>query len=637
MKNAFLCYALASCAALSFAGSAGPDFGRAAAQAPGGAPRGEPISLSVDASDAERRIVHVRESIPLARHGDILLFYPQWLPGTHAPGGRVDRLAGLEISADGRPLPWRRDQSTVYGFHVIVPEGAMRLDVQFDYLSAPGEKYGSLEVTSTIMTLEWPALLLYPADQPPAVTSVAAALTLPRGWTLATALDGSVAKAGTTSFSATSLQTLIDSPVYAGRFTSTLDLDPGATAAVRLRLFADNRESLAVTSEQLQAHRNLVQQAYRLLGPPHYDHYDFLLSLSDITPSQGLEHHRSSENGIYSDYFTNYATRPSSRALLPHEFVHSWNGKYRRPADLMTENYNVPMRGDLLWVYEGQTQYWGQVLAVRSKLLSRAEELDALALLAANLDEPGRRWRSLSDTTFDEILQLGRDTPWPSWQRYKDYYDEGALLWLDVDTLIRELSRGRRSLDDFARRFFGGKGGDPGPVPFTFEDIVRVLSEIQPYDWSGFFRNRLDAAGAPVPLEGIRRGGYRLTFTREQGSFQRSVDLEHGVRSFQFSIGLTVGKGGIVQEVRWSSPAFEAGLAPTMQLLAVDDRPYDDNILADAIDAAAGDGTPVTLVVRTLDRVKTVVVRYHGGLRYPHLIRDGAAPHRLDQILAPLS
>lgn len=637
MTKAFACHVLSWCAALACAALVEADLSRASAQPARGAADDEPIALSVDASDTERRIMHVRETIPVRKPGDVLLLYPEWLPGTHGPGGRVDRLAGLKVSAGGRQLPWQRDQNTVFGFHVTVPEAVTRLNVEFDYLSPLSEKYGSIEMTSTIMTLEWPALLLYRADQSPRVAPIVADLTLPRGWTFATALDGAVTKGATASFSRTSLQALVDSPVYAGRFASTLDLDPGGRAPVRLRLFADAASFLAVTPEQLQVHRNLVQQAHRLFGSRHYDHYDFLLSLSDTLPSQGLEHHQSSENGIYADYFTNYSARPSSRALLPHEFVHSWNGKYRRPADLLTANYNFPMRGSLLWLYEGQTQYWGQVLAVRSKLLSEAEELDALALLAANLDQPGRGWRSLRDTTFDEILQLGRDPPWPSWQRYKDYYEEGALLWLDADTLIRELSHGRRSLDDFARRFFGGKEGDLGPVPFAFEDIVRTLNEVQPYQWDGFLRSHLNAVAAPVPLEGIRRGGYRLVFTREQGNFQRSVDLEHGVRSFQFSIGLTVGKGGIVQEVRWSSPAFEAGLAPTMQLLAVNDRPYDDDLLADAIDATSRNGAPVTLVVRTQDRVKTVVIGYHGGLRYPHLVRDAAAPARLDHILSPLS
>ncbi len=597
------------------------------------------ISLAVTADDLDRKIVHVKETIPLADRsadgGDVVLLYPEWVPGGHAPEGPIDRLAGLTVTADGVPVPWKRDVVNVYAFHVTPPAGAKTLEVSFQHLSPVSGDIGGSEITSTLMTLEWFNLVIYPAGWYTRDIPVDARLTLPQGWSSATALETESTTGSTVSYRRVPLETLVDSPVYAGRYMHRLDLDPGGPARVTLNVFGDRKDDIEIKPEQAAAHKALVQQAYKLHGAHHYDHYDFLFTVSDNVPGQGLEHHRSSEDGEDASYFTEYDKRASARSLLPHEFTHSWNGKFRRPADLWTPNYNVPMRDSLLWVYEGQTEYWGEVLTARSGLRTPEQARESLALTAAYYAElPGRKWRALQDTTNDEIINPRRPMSWPSWQRFEDYYDEGQLIWLDADTLIREKSGGARSLDDFAHAFFGIDNGSYTPVTYTFEEVVRTLNTVLPYDWAGFLRTRLDAVGQQAPLDGLRRGGYRLVFTETKGDYQKDRDSARKVASFAWSLGVTVGKDGILKDVVWDSPAFRAGLTSGMQLLAVGGRPYADEVLADAITEAKTAKEPLELIIKTADRYKVTRIDYHGGLRYPHLERDASVPARLDDILA---
>ena len=598
------------------------------------------LTLSVDAGDTERRIVKVHETIPVsAAGGEVMLLYPEWLPGTHAPEGPIDRFAGLEISGAGARLAWTRDPATPYAFHVITPAGVASLEVEFQYLSPVSEKVGSTEISSTIAALQWINLVLYPAGYYARDIPIEASMTLPAGWTLATALEREDEAKGadgpTTRFRRTPLETLIDSPVYAGRYSARLDLDPGGPAPVHLDVFADRPGELEVKPEQLAAHRALVQQAYKLYGSRHYDHYDFLFSISDLTLHQGLEHHRSSEDGVGVGYFAKYDDAQADRSLFPHEFTHSWNGKFRRPADLWTPNYNVRMRDSLLWVYEGQTEYWGEVLTARSGLRTRAEELDSLAFTAATYDHmPGRAWRPLQDTTDDEIINPRRPLSWTSYQRFEDYYDEGLLVWLDADTLIRERSHGARSLDDFAKAFFGIDNGSYTPVTYTFDDLVKALNAVEPYDWAGFLHARIDAVGKGAPLDGLKRGGYRLVYDETANTLQKSAEDAGKYKDFAFSLGVMVGSDGALTTVLWDSPAFKAGLTAGMKLMAVNGLPYADDVFEDELKASRSSTAPIELIVKTADRFKVVKIDYHGGLRYPHLERIDGTPARLDEILA---
>jgi predicted metalloprotease with PDZ domain len=597
------------------------------------------IGLSVDATDVRRRIVRVHETLSGIRP-DTVLLYPKWLPGTHAPEGPIDKLAGLRISAAGVPILWSRDPLDVYAFRVHAGAAVQSIEIDFDYLSPTSGKVGPQELSPDLGAFEWNELVLYPSGYYARQIPVSASLTLPPGWQAATALETVGTHANTTSFARQSLETLIDSPVYAGRYLQRFDLDPGAAVPVHLDLFADRPELLAVTPEQLAAHRALVQQAYKLFASHHYAHYDFLYSLSDQIVQNGLEHHQSSEDGTDPESFTKWDKTAFVRDLLPHEYTHSWNGKFRRPADLWTPNYNVPMQDSLLWVYEGQTQYWGGVLAARSGLRTRAQALDQLALIAAYADnEAGRRWRSLADTTNDEIMNPRRPLSWPDFQRFEDYYDEGALIWLDADTLIRERSAGKRSLDDFARAFFGVHDGSFVTDTYTFGDVVKALNAVEPYDWAAFLAVRVDGVGRPAPLGGVSRGGYELRFTEAPGDYQAESDDQRKRTSLWFSIGVDIDekeKPGEIATVRWDGAAFMAGLTEGTEILAVNGTAYAADVLKGAIRAAKGpNGPPIELIVKTGERFHVVQLDYHDGLRYPHLERNAALPARLDDILAP--
>lgn len=596
------------------------------------------LQIQVDATDIDHRVYHVHETLPAAGGKELVLLYPEWLPGTHAPWGRnrINKLAGLVIKANGAALAWRRDPCNVFVFRVQPPAGATAVDVDFDYLSGDPNQAGSgasHEVSQEMLVLEWSALVLYPAGYYVSRIEVEPSVKLPDGWESATALDAGPDK----SFRRTTLETLVDSPLFAGRYAKKWDLDAGAPVPVHLDAFAD-RAGLLENKEldkHIELHRALVQQAYKLFGAKHYAHYDFLLSISDNISKGGLEHHQSSENTTGTDYFTGWDKALAMRDLLPHEYTHSWNGKFRRPKDLWIANFNQLMGDSLLWVYEGQTQYWGKVLATRSGLWSKEEALDALARITAYYQaQSGRQWRSLQDTTYDEIV-APRFQPqsWASWRRSEDYYDEGALLWLDVDTLLREQSQGQHSLDDFARGFFGIDDGSTTPKTYTFDDVVHALGAVQPYDWAGFLRTRLDSLGRD-PLDGITRGGYRLVYNDTPGKYLESAEKLYEYTDFVYSLGMAVNKSGKMVGVLWGSPAFKAGFSPGAQIEAVNGMAYDTDRLKDAVKASPKTTTPIELIVKDQDHFRVVQLDYHGGARYPHLERVDGTPARLDDILA---
>jgi predicted metalloprotease with PDZ domain len=593
------------------------------------------IRLAVDATDLAHGVFAVRERIPVTTAGPLTLLYPQWLPGNHGPSGPLDKLAGLTISANGQPVAWTRDPVDVYAFHVTVPAGATALDVSFQFLSAVSRPEGRIMMTPDMLSLQWDALALYPAGYFSRGVTVEPSVRLPAGFTGATALEAASSAGDVTTYKPTPLNTLVDSPMIAGRYYRRYDLDPGGPARVSLDVIADRPEELDATPAQIVAHKNLVVQAYRLFGSHHYDHYDFLFSLSDKMGGNGLEHHQSSEDGTDPRYFMDWDKTPAGRDLLAHEYTHSWNGKFRRPADLWTPNFNVPMRDSLLWVYEGQTQYWGYVLAARAGLLTKQQALDAIALVAATYDNrSGRAWRDLEDTTNDPIIAMRRPLPWLSWQRSEDYYSEGQLIWLDADTLIRERSGGKRSLDDFARAFFGVDNGSYVTKTYTFDDIVAALNAVEPYDWATFLQARLTGHGPGAPLDGVSRGGYRLTYDDVESGILQSAERARKTQVLDFSIGFAVGADGMLSGVDWNGPAFKAGLAAGTQIVAVNGDAYDPDVLKDAITAAKKSTAPIALLVKDNNQYRTVAVDYHDGLRYPHLTPTDNGPKRLDDILA---
>lgn len=608
--------------------------------APADKPYAGTISLSVDLTNVNARVLNVHETIPVTS-GEITLLYPQWLPGTHSPSNQVGNLAGLVATANGKPVSWVRDRVNIYAFHINVPKSATTLELNFQYLASINPQQG--RISNKFADLTWNSVLLYPAGYFSRRISFAAELRLPEGWKFATALEVKSQNGNLVQFKDTTLNTLIDSPLYAGINFKRVDISSGSDNLVYLDVFADKPELLEITSDELQYHKNLVIQAQKLFNSRHYDHYDFLFSLSDTVGGKGLEHHQSSEDGTRGNYFTDWPAGVLGRALLPHEYAHSWNGKFRRPADLWTANFNEPMQNDLLWVYEGLTDYYGNVLTARSGLCTLDETRDVFALIAANFEiSPGRTWRSLEDTTNQPIISAhgAFNQSWPSWERSYDYYPESDLIWLDADTIIRERSNGQKSLDDFAKLFFGIDNGSYITVPYTLEDLIKTLNSVQPYDWAGFFRARVYDVAPQVPLNGITQGGYRLVYNDVESEWMKHMDPTRGA-SFATSLGFSIKgdgdkPGNIIGNVWWDSPAFKAGITPDMQLQAVNDQAFNVANLRAAILAAEKTNAPIKLLLKRDAEFLTFLVDYHGGLRYAHLERVESTPDHLDAILSPV-
>ncbi|TAL87212.1 MAG: M61 family peptidase [Rhodanobacter sp.] len=594
------------------------------------------LKINVDATDVTHRIFRVHEVIPV-QPGSLTLLYPQWIPGSHSPSGPIDKLAGLVVTAGGKTLTWKRDTLNVYAFHVEVPQGVSSIEVAFQYLSPQDRAEGRVVMTPEMLNLQWNANTLYPAGYYSRRIMTEPSVKLPAGWKLGSALEVASRDGDTVRFKPISYNNLVDSPIFAGKYFKRVDLAPGATAPVHMDIVADAPKDLQITPAQLKVHRNLVQQMYKLYGAHHYNHYDFLLALSDKMSGIGLEHHRSSENGVGPGYFTEWDKNALRRDLLPHEFNHSWNGKYRRGANLWTPNFNVPKQDSLLWVYEGQTQFWGYVMAARSGLWTDSQARDMLAYVAAQYDRgrPGlATWRTLQDTTNDPIIARRAPLPYRNYQSSEDYYSGGQMIWLDVDAKLRALSHGKRSIDDFARAFFGMDNGSYVTNTYTFGDVVKTLNTIAPFDWSQYLRGLLDGHG---PLTGgIEAHGWKVVYTDTPSAAVKAVEARRHYANLAYSIGLMVGKGGKIGDVLWDGPAFKAGISPGMKVVAVNGHDYTSENLKDAISAAARNKSqPVTLLVKNFDEYKSVNIDYHGGLKYPHLVRDKSKPDTLDALLKP--
>ena len=590
------------------------------------------IRLEVDATNLSQRIFRMKETIPVQRAGTLTLLYPMWVPGGHTPRNPLDKIAGITFKANGRELPWKRDPLDVAAFHVEVPEGTAEITAEFDYLTPTGSGQGRVVMTPNMLNLQTLSTVLYPAGYYAHRIPFDLRVTYPAGWTAFTALHEDGRSGNTVDYRDVPLDILVDSPVYAGRYAKNIDLTPaGSKVPVKLGVIADAPKYLEAKPEQVKLHQAMVAQALKLFGAQHYDHYQFLFSLSEQMGGNGLEHQRSSENGVGTDYFTGWNEKTGFTDLLAHEYTHSWNGKYRRGADLWTPNYNVPMQDSLLWVYEGQTQYWGNVLAARSGMRPMPASIDALALVAATYadNRPGLEWRSVQDTTNDPIIAARAPRAYRNYQLSEDYYSAGQMIWLEADALIRAKTGGRKSLDDFARAFFGVNDGEwEVQDTYTFDDVVATLNGVMPYDWASFLRDRLD--GRKGLTGGIEASGWKLVYKDTPNAYAKAN--ARGGGDFVYSLGLSLGKDGSIGDVRWDSPAFDAGLGTGATIVAVNGQAYDKEALEDAVKAAK-DGTPIELLVKEFDRYRTVRIDYRGGLRYPHLERIPGTPDYLTPIL----
>jgi predicted metalloprotease with PDZ domain len=589
-----------------------------------------PITIEVDATDIDRRIFTVRQHIPVDGSGELTLLYPKWLPGYHSPQAPIALLGGLRFFIGEEALAWQRHPTEVTAFSVTVPYDAQEVTAQFQFLSPTSNDQGDVVVGENLLVLNWNAVVLYPSGYFSRRISVEPSVTLPDGWQWGCALEPAQQTGGTVKFRPVALDVLIDSPLMAGRHFSTHDLDE--QGQVRLHLAGDAPELVQPSADQLAPHRELVRQCDRLFGARHFNRFHFLVALTDDLPSNGVEHHCSCQAISVPNYFSDWEKTFVRRDTLPHEYIHSWNGKFRRGADSWTPSFDQPIRSSLMWVYEGQTQYWDRVLCARSGLWSPEIARQALADTAAMHDvRAGSRWRPTSDTTRDPIITERSPLPWPSWQRSEDYYTEGALIWLDVDTRIRELTQDQHSLDDFARDFFGGQDGERQTSTYTFAEVMDALHRVAPFDWRGFFEDVLYRPHADAPLGGLERGGYRLVYRDEPSEYYRGREQVFGSLDLTYSLGLKVSAKGQIMEVTWESPAFEARLITGAQILTVNGEDYSNDRLKECVASEQ----MVELQVAVGKRKRTAAIPSQGH-RYPDLEPIEGARRRLDEILAPL-
>jgi predicted metalloprotease with PDZ domain len=613
--------------------TAGMALASAGAPAATAQTQAQPIRVALDATSAPQKILHTHLEIPV-QPGPLTLYYPEWIPGEHMPDGPIIQMAGLTFSGAGKSIPWRRDLVEMFSIHLDVPRDVNTLEVDFDFLlSAVGSGFSAgASATASLDVLSWNQVLVYPKGALAKDIYFSPSLKLPAGWKFGTALPISKQDGDTTSFETVPLTELVDSPVISGRFYRAIDLTPGQPVHHEIDIAADSSAALDMSADTQSELHNLVEEAQVLFGVHHYRGYHFLLTLSDDVAHFGLEHHESSDDRTSERSLIDDAERVEFSGLLPHEYVHSWNGKYRRPAGLATPDYQVPMKDDLLWVYEGLTEYLGSVLTARSELLSPQLARESLALLVAQYEHrPGRDWRPLQDTADAAPFLYDATPDWSNWRRGTDFYEEGELLWLDVDSTLRMITNDKKSIDDFCKIFHGGDTGKPELKTYTFEDVVATLNQVAPYDWTGFLRARLDGVATKTPEEALTNSGWRLEYNDQPNTME---EIEEGGRGadLTFSMGLMIGGDGSVVDVIHDGPAYKAGIGPGMKIVAVNGAQYSADGIHEAIDSAKTGTEPITIITSNGARFETRTIDYHGGVRYPHIVRDESHPDYLSEI-----
>jgi len=595
------------------------------------------VTLSVDASEAPRKIFHAQLRIP-AEPGTLTLYYPKWIPGEHGPTGPIQDLTGLKFTASGKTLKWRRDLLDGWTFHVEVPAGENEITASLDYASPASyeARYSAgMAATEKLYVVNWNTLLLYPAGYGSDQLTYSASLRLPAGWKYGTSLQVSNQVGNDIHFAPVSLTMLVDGPVIAGEYLKVVPLSTENPPA-ELDVAADSAAALDAPAEVWDHYKSLVKQAGLLFGARHYTQYHFLLTLSDHVAHFGLEHHESNDSRIDERSLVEDEGRKLHAGLLPHEYVHSWNGKYRRPADLATPDYEKPMQTDLLWVYEGLTTYLGEVLTARSGELTLDLARDSLAGTAADLDHrSGRIWRDLQDTADGVPSMQGASGAWQDWRRPLDYYPEDTLNWLWADVIIRQQSKGSKSLDDFCKLFHGGQSSPPTVKTYTFDDIVSALNQVAPYDWRKFWTDRLTSHGPGAPLAGIEESGWKLIYDETPSELTKAAEHAAKAVSAHYTVGLFLRDNGTVRDTVEGMVASNAGIGPGMRIVAVNGKKFSPDVWHDAIKAARNSPAPIELIVENTDYYRTIKLDYHGGEKYPHLMRDESKPDLLTEIYRP--
>jgi predicted metalloprotease with PDZ domain len=585
------------------------------------------MTVNVDATDAARNIVHSKLTIPV-RPGPLTLFYPKWIPGEHSPTGPINDLVGLKLSAGGKPVAWQRDDVEMFAFHCDIPQGVTLLDVTLDDVSQPEST-----ASAKLARIKWNRVLVYPQGMSSDAINVKASLKLPSGWQFASALPIANENKDEFQFKEISLTQLVDSPAIIGAHFRKLPLT-SAGMMHEIDIMADTAAALELKPETLKGLRALVQEAYALFGARHYRSYKFLVTLSDHGGSEGLEHHESSEDGVGEKAFSEELELLDFAELMGHEYAHSWNGKYRRPAGLATPDFEQPMRAELLWVYEGLTQYLGKVLPARSGLWTAEDFREAIAAVAAELEnQSGREWRPLVDTAVSVQFTYPSPRAWMNYRRRVDYYDEGSLIWLEADVLIRTRSNGKLSLDDFCRRFHGGQDTGPAVKSYTFDDVVNTLNEVTPFDWRDFLNARVNAINPHAPAGGITNGGWKLVYTDKPNTEVRIADHARKSIDLSYSLGMLLKEDGTVMDVNPNLVAFKSGVSPGVKIVSVNGRAWSTDVLHEAITSGKSSTAPIELVVENGSFQETYKLNYHDGERYPHLERDNTKPDVLGDVI----
>ncbi|MDH5831529.1 M61 family peptidase [Luteimonas sp. M1R5S18] len=586
------------------------------------------IELDVQATDVARRLFTVRVRMPVQQAGALTLLYPRWDTGSHGPSLTVTDLAGLVVSADGQPLAWQRHPLEPHAFRVDVPAGARTIEARYQII-------GDANVLARdVVVVPWHRLVLYPAGWYARNLVVTPQLTLPAGLAPVSSLQVAATGDASVRFAPVTLETLLDSPVYGARHARRIALDFPGDAPVALNLIAGSDDVLDVPAEPLAALQRMGAQAASVFGAPPFDRYEFLARLENDAATGGIEHRRSGEISLPSHYFSAWDSQIIGRDIIAHELVHAWNGLYRVPADQWAPTPNTPQGTSLLWMYEGQTEFWGRVLAARAGLRSHQETLDQLALDAAEVaNRPGRAWRNLADDVRYPAFMLRQAVPWRDWQRRKDYYVEGVMLWLAVDATLRERSAGRKGLDDFARHFFAGASDGAPARTYTFEAICEALEATVPHDWAGELSAWVQGHQEVDTTAGLRRHGWQLVYSDTPTQAFLQQQEESGVTDLSYSLGLAVSDNGLVRAVAWQGPAFEAGLAPRDRVVAVQGAPFDSAALVEAVRNAAQ--SPVRLTIEHDGERVEQTIAYRGTLRYPRLARVEGTTDTLTSLLQP--
>jgi predicted metalloprotease with PDZ domain len=596
------------------------------------------ITVRVDAHDVARNRVHTDLAIAV-KPGPLTLAFAKWIPGEHAPNGALDTLIGLEIKANGTPVAWSRDPLNLFLLRLVVPAGADHLDVAIESgLPTEGLLYTSGQTSSArLAIISWNEFLLYPKGVDADNVSVDASLILPSGWTVACALESKPGTGNAIRFEKSSLARLVDSPAQIGLNTRDVELK-GAEPAPRLRhsmsIMADSAGDLELPEDFARGYDRLISESGALFGSRMYRHYTWLVSLSNHIAHFGLEHHESSDDRVSEGMLSSDDLRMELAGLLGHEFVHSWNGKYRRPQGLLSPDFQQPMDGSLLWVYEGMTNLLGFVLPTRAGLITPEYYRERLAVSSSMLElEVGARWRPLADTVA--AAQLPRSSVWQSSRRSTDYYAASDYLWLDVDAELRARSQGRVTLDDFVRRFCAGASGAPQVKPYVEQDIYNLLAQLAPGDWRSFVRRHLDQTGTVALFTALDRTGWKLGYTASRNAALATDDRRRQTTNRLASIGFVLDADGRIVDVIDDRAAARAGAGPGMKIVAVNGERFSPVELDDAIGAAQKSREPIVLLVEKADFFQTLRVEYYDGPRFPHLVRIEGRVDNLAAILAP--